>query len=75
MLFLVKKATIPGLNLQGNTLAKISILANPDKNISHRFYFQTFKRKIPNLSFKPPRTDTCNRCDLLNAEIRSQQGD
>ncbi|KAG8283627.1 hypothetical protein J6590_014151 [Homalodisca vitripennis] len=37
--------------------------------------FKTFKSKFPNLSFKSQRTDTCDKCDLLNAEMKCQPGD
>lgn len=62
-------------DLSINSLYKSFKLAYPDKNISHRFYFKTFKSKFPNLSFKTPRTDTCSTCDLLNTEIKCQPGD
>lgn len=42
----------------------------PDINITYRFYSQVFKKRFPDLSFKPPRTDTCSTCDLLSAQIK-----
>lgn len=40
-----------------------------DSNITYKFYYKTFKKKFPQVSFHRPRTDTCSKCDLLSAEI------
>lgn len=44
---------------------------NPKSNITYRYYYQTFKRFFPNLSFHHPRSDTCGTCDLLHNKIRT----
>lgn len=35
------------------------------------YKFRFVFRKYFNLKFKPPASDTCNRCDLLNNEIKN----
>lgn len=47
----------------------------PNTDITYRFYYTTFKNKYPNLKFHHPRTDTCQTCDLLNMQRRSNPND
>lgn len=44
----------------------------PNSNISYRYYYQTFKRSFPNISFHHSRSDTCGTCDLLHNKIKSE---
>lgn len=49
--------------------------AYPESKTSYRFYYNCFKEKFPKLSFKTPRTDTCNKCDILHALVKSNPSD
>lgn len=46
-----------------------------DSNITYKFYYRTFKKRFPQISFHRPRTDTCSKCDLLSAELSAKPGD
>ncbi|CAH2101156.1 unnamed protein product [Euphydryas editha] len=46
-----------------------------DSLLNYRYYYLIFKNKFPNLKFGRPRNDTCSRCDLLHAKIKSSQGE
>lgn len=48
------------------------LIAHPDQtHIKHRYYWSIWRTDFPNLSFRPPRMDTCKDCDRL--KIRAQQ--
>lgn len=46
---------------------------NPDVPIvSPRFYKEVFRRDF-NILFRPPQTDLCNKCELLEARIKARR--
>ena len=47
----------------------------PETNISSKYYRKIFKTDFPNLSFQPPRTDTCKECDSLNCLIKAKNSE
>ncbi|GBM32079.1 hypothetical protein AVEN_150068-1 [Araneus ventricosus] len=41
----------------------------PQSNVTRAYYVSVFKEDFPKLKFARPRTDTCNKCDKLNASV------
>ena len=44
--------------------------SSSDSKVTYRFYYDTFKKNFPHLSFHHPRADTCSTCDQLHAQIK-----
>lgn len=65
-----KEYTSPDLNL--NRLHKAFLQKHPESLVTYKFYKRVLEEDFPNVSFKPPRTDTCRKCDLLHCEIKAQ---
>ncbi|CAH0550973.1 unnamed protein product [Brassicogethes aeneus] len=40
----------------------------PETLVSYRFYSDTFHKHFSHLRFGKPKSDTCSKCDLLNAK-------
>lgn len=51
-------------------------IAYPNSHVTLRYYWSVWKTDFPNLSFWPPRMDTCKDCDRLHAssQQRNEQG-
>lgn len=47
----------------------------PDSNITQKYYRQVFIKDFPNISFRRPRTDTCQVCDRLSIKIKADAPD
>ncbi|GBN27430.1 hypothetical protein AVEN_131171-1 [Araneus ventricosus] len=41
----------------------------PQSNVTRAYYVSAFKEDFSKLKFARPRTDTCNKCDKLNASV------
>lgn len=64
-----KEYLSPDLNI--HRLFQAFKSANPSINVSYRDYAKVFKEGFPQLSFRPPRSDTCRTCDRLQCEIKT----
>lgn len=59
----------PDLNL--NRMHNAFKLKYPESKVQYKFYQRVFRKDFPNLFFCKPKTDTCNVCDKMNAQIKS----
>lgn len=59
------------LGLNTNRLQRAFKEKLSDTRVIYRYYSQVFKKTLPKLNFKQPRTDICSTCELLTTQIEA----